>query len=76
MYNRMKTETSKTVYKATEHIVHELAHTRVANHSQKFWNVVSGILPDYKERRRWLKKNGDLLGIPEAKENKTGPAAS
>ena len=37
-------------------IVHELTHTKVRNHSEKFWNVVEGVMPDFKERRRWLKK--------------------
>lgn len=38
-------------------VVHELAHTVVKNHSRKFWDAVAGVLPDYKERRRWLREN-------------------
>ena len=38
-------------------VVHELAHTVVKNHSRKFWEAVAGVMPDYKERRRWLREN-------------------
>ncbi len=38
-------------------IVHELAHTKVKRHSQRFWDLVGSIIPDHKERRRWLKNN-------------------
>lgn len=37
-------------------IVHELAHTKHLNHSQDFWNQVQSILPDYKRRRKELKR--------------------
>jgi len=36
-------------------IVHELAHITEMNHSQKFWHIVAGIFPDYKERKTRLK---------------------
>lgn len=39
-------------------VVHELAHRREMNHSERFWKIVRGILPDYEERRKWLKENG------------------
>lgn len=42
-------------------VVHELAHRIEMNHSERFWNQVERILPDYKSRRRWLKENGDVL---------------
>ena len=39
-------------------VVHELCHRLEMNHSPRFWNHVANILPDYKERRAWLKKYG------------------
>lgn len=37
-------------------VVHELAHRKEMNHSAAFWKEVEAILPDYKERRSFLKK--------------------
>jgi len=42
-------------------VVHELCHRKEMNHSVRFWNEVEKILPDYRERREWLKKNGGRL---------------
>lgn len=39
-------------------IVHELCHRREMNHSPRFWAEVERVLPDYRERERWLKQNG------------------
>lgn len=39
-------------------VVHELAHRIQMNHSAAFWAEVEKILPDYKERKQWLKVNG------------------
>ncbi len=39
-------------------IVHELAHTRYRNHGRGFWSLVEKIVPDYRERRKWLRLNG------------------
>lgn len=39
-------------------VVHELAHLFEMNHSKAFWGIVESILPDYKERRKWLNENG------------------
>ena len=44
-------------------VVHELAHLRVNNHSKEFWNQVEHIMPDYKQRLRWLKENGQKLTL-------------
>jgi predicted metal-dependent hydrolase len=42
-------------------VVHELSHTVHHNHSKRFWKKVETILPDYKERQKWLKKHGPRL---------------
>jgi predicted metal-dependent hydrolase len=44
-------------------VVHELAHLLVANHSPRFWAVVASLLPDYKERRAWLRHHSLSLGF-------------
>lgn len=36
-------------------VVHELAHILVQNHSDDFWDVVGGVLPDVSERRKALR---------------------
>ena len=42
-------------------VVHELCHIKHMNHSKEFWELVGSILPDYKERRKWLKEHGNEL---------------
>ena len=42
-------------------ILHELVHTQIRNHSKTFWNKVAELMPDYKPRLAWLKKNGKFL---------------
>jgi len=44
-------------------IVHELVHLFELNHSRKFWNRVSQIMPNYKIYETWLKENGHLLDL-------------
>lgn len=39
-------------------VVHELAHLKEMNHSPRFWAQVEKMLPDYRQRRRWLKEHG------------------
>lgn len=42
-------------------VVHELCHTVEMNHSRAFWGLVSRQIPDYAERRKWLRDNGGSL---------------
>ena len=42
-------------------ILHELAHRRHMNHSNKFWQEVERLCPDYLQAERWLKQNAKLL---------------
>jgi len=44
-------------------VVHEMAHLYHLNHSPAFWQRVEAVLPDYKQRRKWLKDHGGLLTI-------------
>lgn len=44
-------------------VVHELCHRKEMNHSFKFWSEVEAVLPDYRQRRDWLKKyENQLIG--------------
>ena len=44
-------------------VVHELCHLTHMNHSKEFWSMVSNTIPDYKEKRKWLKENGHTLRL-------------
>ena len=42
-------------------IIHELVHTKIMNHSAKFWTLLKSLYPDYKEAINWLDKYGNSL---------------
>lgn len=42
-------------------IIHELSHLKEANHSPKFWAIVAKVMPDYKEKEKWLNVHGKKL---------------
>ena len=44
-------------------VVHELCHIHHRNHSDAFWNEVDKVMPDYRERKAWLKLNGANLNL-------------
>lgn len=44
-------------------VVHELCHFHHRNHSDAFWNEVDKVMPDYRERKEWLRENGAALTI-------------
>jgi predicted metal-dependent hydrolase len=44
-------------------LVHELAHIQYPDHSNDFWSKVESILPDYQERKEWLRVNGPTLDL-------------
>lgn len=39
-------------------VIHEMCHMEHRNHSKDFYLAVERILPDYKERVKWLRNNG------------------
>lgn len=42
-------------------IVHELAHRKEMNHSERFWKIVASMIPNYQKAMMWLKRNGDFV---------------
>lgn len=44
-------------------VVHELCHIRQRNHSDAYWNEVDKVMPDYAERKEWLRRNGAGLDL-------------
>lgn len=42
-------------------VMHELVHTQIHNHSRKFWDRLEELMPDFKSRLAWLKKNGKYM---------------
>ncbi|MDD2585610.1 MAG: SprT family zinc-dependent metalloprotease [Syntrophomonadaceae bacterium] len=42
-------------------VVHELVHIKVRNHSAEFYREMGKILPDYRQRQKWLRENRFLL---------------
>ncbi len=44
-------------------IVHELCHMHHRDHSDAFWNEVDKVLPDYRDRKEWLRARGAQLDL-------------
>lgn len=44
-------------------VVHELCHFHSLDHTVAFWNEVDKVLPDYQERKQWLRKNGAAMDL-------------
>lgn len=44
-------------------VVHELCHLHHRDHSAAFWNEVDKVLPDYRDRKEWLKARGAELEL-------------
>jgi len=44
-------------------VVHELCHIKKMDHSKEFWRLVSEVLPEYRQHRKWLRKYGPALGF-------------
>lgn len=44
-------------------VVHELCHLKIKNHSSDFWKLLSIAMPDYQNRRNWLKNNTGIFKL-------------
>lgn len=44
-------------------LAHELSHAVHDDHSESFWNTVGALIPEYEERREWLRVNGNTLAV-------------
>jgi hypothetical protein len=44
-------------------IIHELAHLQEKNHTKKFWELVKNAMPNYEEKKEWLRVNGPALTL-------------
>jgi len=44
-------------------VVHELCHLRFRDHSDAFWNEVDKVLPNYRDRRDWLRRYGAAMEL-------------
>ncbi|MDO6654507.1 M48 family metallopeptidase [Anaerobacillus sp. 1_MG-2023] len=44
-------------------IAHELAHLVHLNHSKEYWDTVRMLLPDYEDRKEWLRLKGSTLDV-------------
>ena len=44
-------------------VAHELCHLHHRDHTQEFWNEVDKVMPDYQERKAWLRENGASLDV-------------
>jgi len=44
-------------------VVHELCHVHHLDHTRAFWNEVDKVLPNYRERKEWLRKHGAGLDV-------------
>ena len=42
-------------------IVHELCHLKHFNHSKDFWCLVEKYCSDYKNQKKWIKKNQNYI---------------
>jgi predicted metal-dependent hydrolase len=44
-------------------VVHELCHMHHLDHSNAFWNEVDKVMPDFHERKEWLRNNGAAMDL-------------
>lgn len=44
-------------------VVHELCHFHHRDHTSAFWNEVDKVMPEYHERKEWLRTQGAGLDV-------------
>ena len=44
-------------------VAHELCHMRYHDHSKEFWALMQRVMPDYREKKEWLRVNGAMMGM-------------
>lgn len=44
-------------------IVHEIVHLKEHTHNEKFWKELSKFMPNYLEKKEWLRLNGHKLDL-------------
>lgn len=44
-------------------VVHELCHLHHRHHTEAFWNEVDKVMPQWRERKEWLRVNGAGLDV-------------
>lgn len=44
-------------------LAHELVHLKHMNHSNEYWETLRMLLPDYEQRKEWLRINGGTLNV-------------
>lgn len=44
-------------------VAHEAAHLLHPNHTEAFWNALDRIMPDYHDRKAWLRQHGAAMDL-------------
>jgi predicted metal-dependent hydrolase len=44
-------------------VAHELCHLQHLEHTDAFWNEVDKVIPQYRERKEWLRKHGASMDV-------------
>lgn len=44
-------------------VVHELCHLHHRDHTDAFWNELDKVLPDFRERKNWLREHGAGMDV-------------
>ena len=44
-------------------IIHEIVHLKIHTHNEKFWKEILKLMPNYLEKKDWLRLNGYVLDL-------------